>query len=96
MQCERLIQSPRPRGQGSTAGRPGPAPWVPVVEDTIIVVIDEPVLVDTERLASVEARILLFLLTGRRSSEEISAKLSAEESNGEAFIRKITVRNQQG
>jgi hypothetical protein len=66
------------------------------VEDMIIDLIDEPVLADTERLASGEARILLFLMTGRRSPEEISAKLSAEESNGEAFIRKIIVRNQQG
>jgi hypothetical protein len=66
------------------------------VEDMIIDLIDEPVLADTERLASGEARILLFLMTGRRSPEEISAKLSAEKSNGEAFIRKIIVRNQQG
>jgi hypothetical protein len=69
---------------------------VPVVEDTIIDVIEEPVLADTERLASEEAKILLFLMTGRRSSEEIYAKLSTEESNGEAFIRNIIVRNQQG
>jgi len=32
--------------------------WSPDVEDTIIDVIDEPVLADTERLASEKARIL--------------------------------------
>jgi hypothetical protein len=45
-----IISSARARIDCGTV-RPS-APWVPVVEGTIIDVIDEPALADTERLAS--------------------------------------------